>query len=155
MNKKLKYIILFSFIFLIIDQLIKILLSNTIKLGNSINIINNFLNITLTHNRGAAFSILSGNRILLIIIGLLAFIGILYFVNKLEKINKLNILIYSLMCGGILGNLIDRILYGYVIDYISFKFGNYYFPIFNLADIFITLSALFIIISLIKEDLWK
>jgi len=155
MNKKLRYIYILSIIFLIIDQFIKILLSNIMKLNDTLVIIKNFFSITLVHNTGAAFSILSGNLFLLILIGLITVMGISYYINKENNINKLYIIIYSLLFGGILGNLIDRIIHGYVIDYLSFKFGKYYFPVFNLADIFIVISAILIILSSIKEEVWK
>lgn len=155
MNKKLRYIYILSIIFLIIDQFIKILLSNTMKLNDTLVIIKGLFSITLVHNTGAAFSILSGNLFLLILIGLVTVMGISYYINKEKNINKLYIIIYSLLFGGILGNLIDRIIHGYVIDYLSFKFGKYYFPVFNLADIFIVISAILIILSSIKEEVWK
>ena len=105
------------------------------------------------HNKGAAFSILSGNIIFLIVIGLLALIGIIYYVKKLDYLNNIDVIIYSLLIGGVLGNLIDRIVHGYVIDYISFNFGTYLFPVFNFADICIVISIIIIIVRTIKEDL--
>lgn len=155
MNKKLRYIYILSIIFLVMDQLIKILLSKAMMLNDTVVIIKDFFSITLVHNTGAAFSILSGNLFLLILIGLITVICISYYINKENNINKLYIIIYSLLFGGILGNLIDRIIHGYVIDYLSFKFGKYYFPVFNLADIFIVISAILIILSSIKEEVWK
>ena len=59
---------------------------------------------------------------------------------------------YSLMIGGILGNLFDRCFNGYVIDFLSFKFGSYYFPIFNFADVFIVVGGIILIINILMED---
>lgn len=155
MKKNLKDVCFFAIVFLIVDQVIKIILSNKMIINQSIIVIKDFFSITLVHNKGAAFSILTGNRILLILIGVIALIGILFYIKKLDSINELDVFIYSLLLGGVLGNLIDRIVYGYVIDYLSFKLGTYYFPIFNFADICIVISILLILINTIKEDLWK
>ena len=118
-------------------------------------VIKNFFSIRLAHNTGAAFSILSNSRILLIVIGILAIIGLIFYIKSLDVIDDIDTFVYALLFGGIVGNLIDRIIYGYVIDYISFKFGSYYFPIFNFADICIVLAVTIILIRTIKESLWK
>ena len=155
MKEKLRGILFFSVILVIADQLIKVFLNNNMIVNQSIILIKNLLSITLTHNTGAAFSIFSGSRYLLILIAITALIALVLYVRSLEVIGDLDIFIYALLFGGIIGNLIDRIIYGYVIDYISISFGNYYFPIFNFADVCIVLSIVFIIFKIIKEDLWK
>ena len=155
MKEKLKGILFFGLIFVIVDQLVKIFLSSNMVLNQSIILIKNLLSITLVHNTGAAFSMLSGSRYLLIFIGIACIIGLVLYLCKQEVVDDLDIFIYSLLLGGIIGNLIDRIIYGYVIDYISLTFGNYYFPIFNFADICIVVSIILIIVRMIKEDLWK
>ena len=87
----------------------------------------------------------------------LFFIGvwvmIYYFLLRNKKLLKIEIITYSLLISGIIGNLIDRILYGYVIDYLDFKLFNYHFAIFNLADTFIVISCLIILALVIKEEL--
>ena len=83
-------------------------------------------------NEGAAWSIFSGQRIILILIGLIS----LYFINKYIKDfkeNKRNILAFGLLIGGIVGNLLDRMFLGYVRDFLDFKIFGYDYPIFNLA----------------------
>ena len=152
---KFKNIFLFSIIFLIIDQVIKIVLSSKMIVNQTFVIIKKFFTITLVHNTGAAFSILKDSGLLLIIIGIVALIGIIIYIKKLEKVDYIDTFIYSLLIGGILGNLIDRVIHGYVIDYLSFNIGKYYFPIFNFADICIVISILIIVIRMIKEDLWR
>lgn len=154
-NKQFISILFFSIILLIIDQGIKFYLTNSMNL-NDVNVIyDNFFSINLVHNTGAAFSIFSGNRIFLIIIGIIALICSIVFVIKDDNYSDIEIFIYSLLIGGIAGNLVDRIGHGYVIDYLSFKFGSYYFPIFNFADICIVVSVILILISSIKGELWK
>ena len=88
-------------------------------------------------------------------IGVAALVGLIIYIKKLEVIDDIDIFTYSLLMGGIVGNLIDRIVYGYVIDYLSFKFGSYYFPIFNFADICIVVSVIIMLLRMIKEDLWR
>lgn len=155
MKEKLNGILIFSIIFLVLDQFIKLYISGRMILNESIILIKGFLSITLTHNTGAAFSIFSDSKYLLICVGVLAIIGLIFYVRKLDTIDDLDIITYSLLFGGIIGNLIDRIVYGYVIDYLSFNFGSYYFPIFNLADTFIVVSVILLIFRMLREDLWK
>ena len=145
----------FSLIFIFIDQLIKILVSKNIPLGKENYIINKFLYITHVHNDGAAFSMFSGNLIFLIIITLISLVAVYFFFIKDKVLNKLELVLTSMLIGGILGNFIDRIIYNYVIDYIGVIIFKYYFPIFNFADICIVLSIIGLILLGFKEDLCK
>lgn len=151
----MKKLSIFTLIFIICDQLIKILITNNLYPYEYIDVIKNFITITHVHNTGAAFSILSNNVPLLIGISLIALLLIYYYILKKIPFTKLNILIYSLLLGGIIGNLIDRIIHGYVIDYISVKIFNYNFPVFNLADIGIVISVFLLFIKTIKEEVCK
>ena len=155
MKKNLKNIYLFGIVFVIVDQILKIILSNKMIVNQNFIIIKNFFSIRLAHNTGAAFSILSDSRVLLAFIGIAALIGLIFYIRSLEIIDDIDAFSYALLIGGITGNLIDRIIYGYVIDYLSFNFGDYYFPIFNFADICIVLAVIIILIKTIKESLWK
>ena len=155
MNKKLKDVYFFAAIFLIIDQAIKFYLSSKMVVNQSTILMKNFLNITYVHNTGAAFSLFEGNTWLLIGIGVLAIIGLTIYIGKLVHINDFDIFSYSLLLGGVLGNLIDRIIHGYVIDYISLNIFGYHFPIFNFADMCIVVSVLLIFGSAFKGDLWR
>lgn len=155
MKKGIKSILFFGIIFTLIDQIVKIVLSNKMIVNQTFIIIRDFFSITLVHNTGAAFSILMGSRWLLSLIGVAALIFLIIYILKLEQIDDIDIFVYSLLLGGITGNLIDRIVYGYVIDYFSFNFGNYFFPIFNFADICIVIAIIIILFRMIKEDLWK
>ena len=128
-----------SIILILIDQLIKILVVNNIY--QDIEIVNNFFSLTYVKNIGAAFSVLEGNRILFVIVALAALYLIYRLFIKNKKLTKLNIITYSLLIGGIIGNLIDRIIYGYVVDYFEFILFNHNMPIFNLADVCIVFGA--------------
>ncbi len=144
-----------SVIILIIDQIIKIIISNNIKIGKQIKIIDKFFYITNVHNDGAAFSMLSGNVIFLILITILSLIVIHIFFVKDKSLNKIELILTSMLIGGIFGNFIDRIIHRYVIDYLEFIIFNYDFPIFNFADICIVLSVIGLVLYSIKEDLCK
>ena len=155
MKKNFKDIMFFGFIFLLIDQVIKFILSSKMILNSTSVIIKDFFSITLVHNTGAAFSLFENSRIFLILMGLIALVVLFFYIKKVDTFDDIDIFIYSLLICGIACNLVDRIVQGYVIDYLSFKFGQYYFPIFNFADICIVVAILIILIKVIREDLWK
>lgn len=150
-----KKLTIYTIILILIDQIIKIVVNSSLKLYESITIIKNIFNITYVQNKGAAWSILAGNRFLLISIAIIALFLIFIFFIKDNKLSKLEIIFYSLLISGIVGNLIDRIIYGYVIDYLDFNIFGYGFPIFNFADICIVVSVILIIIKSIKEEVCK
>lgn len=143
----MKKVYILALICLGIDQIVKIFVSNYLILGKSIKIINNFFYLTYVHNKGAAFSILVGYRYLLIIITIIFLYFLYNYLRKQVNIFKLEIISYGLILGGVLGNLIDRILFGYVIDYLDFLIFNYNFPVFNLADSFIVIGCIMLIIN--------
>jgi len=148
----MKRIMLFSFIIFIIDQIVKLFVGFSLELNTSITVFNNFFYISNVHNYGAAFSILYGNRIFLVIVSIVTLVLVYYFLLKNKKFDWYNIILYSLLIGGILGNLFDRIMYGYVVDYMDFYIFNYNFPIFNIADICIVVSVILIIIDTLWGD---
>lgn len=143
----MKKILPISILLLVIDQVIKLIIVNNISLNSSIIIIKNFFNLTYVRNVGAAFSILSGNIVLLIIISLVSFYLIYKYLIKNKELSKYEVIIYGALIGGLFGNLIDRIRLGYVIDYLDFKIFNYDYPIFNFADMCIVLSVILLIFS--------
>ena len=145
----MKKIIINSILLIIVDQLIKILINNNIH--ESIELVNNFFSLTYVRNTGAAFSILEGNRFLFVIVAVSALYLIYRLFIKDKKLNNINILIFSLLISGIIGNLIDRIVYGYVIDYFEFTLFNNNMPIFNFADICIVIGAILFILNTILE----
>ncbi len=147
----MKKICIYSFILIVIDQLIKCIVSTSMSLNTSIILIKDFLNITYVRNIGAAFSILEGNRIFLIAVTLIALIGI-YLLIKNKTFKKIETIIYTLIISGIIGNLIDRIIFGYVIDYVDFKLLGYNMPVFNLADSLIVIGCVLLLIITVKED---
>ena len=144
--KKTNINILITMLLVVIDQISKELINIYLRLNESIKIINNFFYITNAHNEGAAWSILSGNTLILIIITFIA----IYLIHKYTKEYK-GIFKYILY-GGIIGNLIDRIFYGYVRDFIDFRIFNYNYPVFNISDICIFIGIFILIIKIVKDE---
>ena len=145
-------IIILSIIFIIIDQLFKIIVVNNLTNNKSIEVIKSFFYLTYTNNKGAAFSILTGRRILLILVALVVIGVLIYYVRKNKIEGKVNKIALSLVIGGSIGNLIDRILRGAVIDFIDVKIFGYNFPIFNLADTFIVIGVFLLIIEMFRKE---
>ena len=148
MSKKVYIIALTLFI---IDQLSKSLISTYLKLNESILIIKDFFYIRYINNTGASFGMLSNSKILSILLSVIAIIIILRYMNSFKK-TKINMIGFGLVLGGVLGNLSDRILFGYVKDFLDFVIFNYNFPVFNLADIFIVIGVIILIISIIRGE---
>lgn len=146
-----KKIIIYSIIFFILDLISKVIVNNFVSLTESIAVINNFFYLTNVHNLGAAWSLFSGQRILLIVIGMAALFFIFRWINDFKNNNK-NIWAFSLLISGLLGNLFDRIIYGYVRDFLDFRFGSYNYPVFNLADTFIFCGVIVLILAIIKGE---
>src|SRR5574344_1597763 len=142
-------LLVISSLIILLDQIVKLLITHNLVVGESIKIINNFFYITYVNNSGAAWSILTGNRILLIVITLLVLFIIYKYLIKDKKLEKI---IYGLLVGGVIGNLIDRVVRGYVIDYLDFYIFNYDYPIFNIADAAIVIAVILLIYLIIKGD---
>lgn len=120
-----------------LDQLTKFLITKNLFQNQSIPIIKGIFHITLVHNRGAAFGILKNQIPLFIITSLFAII-LIYFNLKKNRQSKSYSIALSLILAGALGNLIDRLFFGYVIDFLDFRI----WPVFNVADSAITIGAI-------------
>lgn len=144
-------IILISFIVIIIDFITKLIISNNLVMNSSVEIISNFFYLTYTHNYGGAWSIFDNSTLFITIVSFLIIIGIIYYLFKNKVTKKIEIVGYSLLLGGAIGNLIDRIVYGYVIDFFDFYIFGYDFPIFNVADIGIVVGIILLLVSMILE----
>lgn len=147
---KKTYII--AFICTLIDQIIKNFLINIMEVGKSITIFKNFFNITLVMNDGAAFSILKSKTFFLILTSLIVIVFIINYLKKSNDVKEVEYVIYGVLLGGIIGNLIDRILYKSVIDYLDFNIFSNPFPVFNFADICIVISIIIITILTFKGE---
>lgn len=141
--------ILFVILLVVLDQASKIYLTLVNKTSPiDLEVIKGFFRITYTCNDGAAFSILKGKRVFFIIMTIIVIFLIVYYLlkNKVYWVEKYSLL---LIISGALGNLIDRIMYGYVIDFLDFIIFGYDFPVFNIADSFITIGAIGLFISIL------
>lgn len=148
----MKKIIGLSSIFLVIDVVIKLLVKSSMFLNQSIRVIDNFFYITYVKNTGAAWSILSGKQYFLIIVSLLVIIFLIIYLYKKKTYSKFEFVGYGLLIAGAVGNLIDRVVYGYVIDYLNFYLFNYNFPVFNIADTCIVIGIMLLFISSWREE---
>lgn len=134
-------------IFFGIDIISKIIVSNLMNVNESIMVIKDFFCITYVRNTGAAWSIFAGERLGLIVVSLIIICFIVYYIFKNKPESRLENIGYGMILGGSFGNLFDRIIYGYVIDFLDVYIFGYDYPIFNLADSFIFVGVILIIIS--------
>ncbi|MBQ1501370.1 MAG: signal peptidase II [Firmicutes bacterium] len=128
------------------DQFTKYLVSHGLAPGESISVIDGFLDFTYVVNKGASFSILQGQRVPFLILSTVVLALVIWLVvKKIPKEHRLFRAMLGLFCGGVAGNMIDRALLGGVTDFIDLG----WFPVFNVADCCICVSAVFICAMLI------
>lgn len=142
-----------SALVILLDQLSKAWIISHFAFGETYTVLSVF-NLVLAHNTGAAFSFLNDaggmQRWLFSIIAIVASVWIVRLLRK-HSGQVLFALALSMILGGALGNLIDRLSYGYVVDFLSFHWDEHYFPAFNLADSSITCGAFLLILDSFKE----
>jgi signal peptidase II len=136
------------------DQITKVIVDRSMPLYHSIPVIDGLFNLTYIRNTGAAFGIFSGSAAafrlpFLIIFSLVAIGFVITMLRRLQDQTGL-ITALSFIVGGAIGNLIDRVAYGEVIDFLDFYWGRYHWPAFNLADSFITIGVLITVYYLIQ-----
>ncbi|WP_448211395.1 signal peptidase II [Colwellia sp. MEBiC06753] len=145
-----------TFLFLIVDQVTKHWVAGSFDLYESVSVISYF-NLTYVHNYGAAFSFLADHsgwqRWFFATIAAFASLLFLYWLAKTPASNKVLGIGFALMLSGAVGNLIDRLVLGYVIDFLDFYVGSWHWPAFNVADSVIFVgAALMIYDSLVNND---
>ncbi len=146
-----KKIIIFTLLFILIDQLSKILIVGNLELDHEVSIIPSLFSLMYIRNTGAAWGMFSNGTIILAIFSLAFLVFTLKYVFS-KKRSNLEIIIISMLYGGIIGNLIDRLFRNYVVDFLSFNIFGYNFPIFNIADCYIVISIGLIILKMIMDD---
>ncbi len=156
MSHKIKLIGLVLTLILVLDQGTKIIVDRTIPLHHSIPIIEDLFNMTHIRNTGAAFGILAGKRgwvrsSFLLFFSLLAMGFIIVLLIRLPEKEKTLTVALSFILGGAIGNLIDRLFYGEVIDFLDFYWSRYHWPAFNAADSFITVGVILTLFRLIQS----
>ncbi|WP_281560157.1 signal peptidase II [Thalassomonas sp. RHCl1] len=142
-----------TLVFLVIDQVTKYWVAGSMDLYQSIKV-TAFFNITYVHNLGAAFSFLADQagwqRWFFAAIATVASVIFVIWLAKTPKENKSLSIAFALMLSGALGNLFDRVLLGYVIDFLDFYVGSYHWPAFNVADSAIFVGAVLMVLDSFK-----
>ena len=153
LTKRNKLLYLITLIVLIGgDQFTKHLISSSMQLGQSQEIIDNFFYFTYAHNTGVAWGMLAGHLCLFIIVALISAVLMIIFFKRTRKEEILTRFGLVLTFAGMIGNLADRIVLGYVRDFIDVIIFNYNFPIFNIADVAVVIGVALIIIEIIFEE---
>lgn len=153
---------------MVLDQLSKALVNSSMRMGESISVLGNFFRLTHILNPGGAFGTRLGNNIFYTVLSVLAILIAVYFFTKSKKEDRVLQLAFSLVLGGALGNLLDRIRYGEVLDFLDFDFFNirippfkfgfidfsgFYldrWPVFNIADSAVTIGMILILWYVIR-----
>lgn len=146
-----KLIAIFTVLLVAVDQIIKYFIVDNLVQYDSIKVIQNLFYITYVKNEGAAFSILPGGRWIFVAVAFIAILLLIRYIISDKKISRYDIVSYSLVLSGIIGNLIDRIICGSVIDYLDLYVFNYNFPVFNFADTCIIIGTFMIIYTLVTK----
>ena len=134
-----------------LDRLTKILFSRILDINESIALIRNVVHFTLVHNTGIAFGLFKDCGAVFVIMPLILtglLIYNIYYYRHSEHLNRTYIIAFSLILGGAIGNLIDRIMLGYVVDFIDLRV----WPVFNIADSAITIGAAVILLKCIPSS---
>ena len=156
MNKKYIPLIAYTPLIVIIDQLTKTYVDNEMRLYQSIELLENFFHITYIRNKGAAFGILSGAdesiRIpFFLVVSAIAIAVIFYILYSYHEESKLFPLSLALILSGAIGNMIDRLRFGEVVDFLDVHWYEHHWPAFNIADSAISIGVALLIINMLFE----
>ena len=155
MNLRYKILLAVSALVLVLDQLTKIYVDRTMELHSSITVIEGFFNITYLRNKGAAFGILADSAWRLpffLLVSTIAVAVILVVIKRMRDDQVLNVASLSLIFSGALGNLIDRVRLGEVIDFLDVHWRGHHWPAFNVADSAICVGVFLLAIEMIREE---
>ena len=136
---------------LALDQATKAVASSRLVPGEPVPILGDFLRLTLVHNTGAAFGLFPGSRLPFILISVLAIAVVLYLFARDAYRSLLNRVLLGCILGGALGNLVDRIRWGRVVDFIDVGIGAIRWPVFNVADSAVTLGVILLAWNLARS----
>ena len=142
-------------VILALDQATKLYIDANFRLHESIPMIDGLFNLTYVRNKGAAFGIFADSAIRIpffITVSIIAMLGILWYIRRLRDDQKLAVFSLSLVFSGALGNLIDRIRLGEVIDFLDVYWQRHHWPAFNVADSAITVGVTLLFIDMWRED---
>ena len=136
----------------IIDQVTKYIIRASLNLGSGVVVIPHLFNIVHSRNKGAAFGMFQNHSQYLTVITFVAVFLILYLFITTPKKDKLLRAAYGMILGGALGNLYDRVISGYVTDFLDFHIGQHSWPTFNVADSCISVAIVLIIYDAIRKE---
>jgi signal peptidase II len=156
MRKKIGQLLLISGPVILLDQISKAVVLNTMRLYESIPVIPGFFNLTHIHNPGGAFGFMAGQSlvvrtILFLVVSTLAIGLILHFYFKTPPTHPNLSAAFALIFGGAVGNLIDRLRFGKVVDFLDFYIGALHWPAFNVADSAITVGISVFVLHLLRN----
>lgn len=137
-------------IVIICDQVFKYLAAALLTPGQPVSLISGIAELSYVENTGAAMGIFSNSRVLLIIVTIVVIAALIIYLRVDKNLNRLSYVSSALIIGGGIGNLIDRFLWGYVIDYFNVTFMKFY--VFNFADACICVGAALFVISILLPD---
>lgn len=144
-----------SGVVIVADLLTKAMASSYLVYAKPVPVMPSF-NLTLLHNTGAAFSFLAGQsgwqRWFFIALAIGVSVALVIWISRLKPSERWLAISLSLVLGGAIGNLYDRVVHGYVVDFLHFYYGDYHFPAFNIADVAISIGAFMIAIDVFRES---
>jgi len=140
-----------------LDQFTKMLASRMLALHESIPVIESFFHLTHARNTGAAFSLLAETpawfrQPFFLLVTVIAIVALGLFLRQIEDPSRFVVIAVAAILGGAIGNLIDRVLHGEVVDFLLFHWRGYYWPAFNVADTCITLGVIGLLWSSLQEQ---
>ena len=156
--KKYSVVAVIAAVVLVLDQLTKWYVRQTVSLYESIAVIDSLFNITHVRNTGGAFSLFAGSSQAVrlpffLLMSMIAVVVLLVFVRRVRPEQRLLLFALGAILGGALGNFVDRLVYGEVTDFLDFHWHGYYWPAFNVADSCITTGMLILLFySLLVHD---
>ena len=157
MKRKYWVLLIFCLGILLLDQATKYMVVQKLPLYRRVEVIQGFFNLTHVRNTGGAFGIFGGEKggigsILFVAVSLIAVGAILYLFTKVKESEKILALSFSLILSGALGNLIDRLRYGEVVDFLDFYLSTYHWPAFNISDSAICIGIGLMAIEVLIQD---
>jgi signal peptidase II len=138
-----------AMVVILVDQITKQIVWRVFDVGGFTDIIPGMLRITLIKNAGAAFGMFEGGRVFFVVASFVAAAVILYIGFRLPPTERLKRILLGLILGGALGNLIDRIYDGAVIDFIEMGLRGHWWPVYNVADIAVSVGAVLLLFQLL------
>ena len=138
---------------LLLDQLTKRIVLNTLTKVDTVALIDGIFHLTYCENRGAAFGIMQNRVWFFVVVTVAVFVAVIWYMIKYKPKNKWLNFSLTLLMGGALGNFVDRIFRGYVVDFLDFRLIN--FPIFNVADCFVVIGAILLACHIIFSEYEK